>query len=54
MHELRFRDRSGIYRVIYILIGSGETWLIHAFMKKTSATPQASIDLAKKRLKEIL
>ena len=52
VHELRFRDRSGIYRVIYVLLGEGETWLIHAFMKKTSATPKQNIEIAKQRLKE--
>ncbi len=53
VHELRFRDRAGIYRVIYVLYGGGIIYLIHAFMKKTSKTPQQNIDLAKKRLKEI-
>ncbi len=54
VHELRFRDRAGIYRVIYVLLGAGETWLLHAFMKKTGTTPQQNIDLAKKRLKEVI
>ncbi|MDZ4675989.1 MAG: type II toxin-antitoxin system RelE/ParE family toxin [Oligoflexia bacterium] len=53
VHELRFRDRAGIYRVIYVLIGGGTIYLLHAFMKKASQTPQPNIDLAKKRLKEI-
>lgn len=53
VHELRFRDRSGIYRVIYVFIGDGSVYLIHAFMKKTAQTPTQHIDLAKKRLKEI-
>ncbi len=53
VHELRFRDRSGLYRVIYVFIGGGYIYLIHAFMKKTTQTPIQNIDLAKKRLKEI-
>lgn len=53
VHELRFRDRSGIFRVIYVLLGNRGVYLLHAFMKKTSQTPQENIDLAKKRLKEI-
>ena len=53
VHELRFRDRAGIYRVIYILAGAGLIYLLHAFMKKTQKTPQPNIDLAKRRLKEI-
>lgn len=53
VHELRFRDRAGIYRVIYVLVGGGSIYLLHAFMKKARETPQLNIDLAKKRLKEI-
>lgn len=54
VHELRLKDRSGIYRVIYVFISQGNIWLIHAFKKKTQQTPQQNIDLAKKRLREIL
>lgn len=53
VHELRFRDRSGIYRVIYVLLGAGRIWLLHAFMKKTAQTPQQNIELAQRRLKEV-
>lgn len=53
VHELRFRDRSGIYRVIYVFLGSGLIYLLHAFMKKTQKTPQLNIELAQRRLKEI-
>src|SRR3954452_2922942 len=52
VHELRFRDRSGIYRVIYVLITGGEVVLLHALMKKTSQTPHQNIELAQRRLKE--
>ena len=53
VHELRFRDRSGIYRVIYVFISGGTIYLLHAFMKKTQSTLKQNIDLAKKRLREI-
>ena len=53
VHELRFRDRTGIYRVIYLLAGAGTIWLLHAFTKKTQATPQQNIETAKRRLKEV-
>ena len=53
VHELRFRDRSGIFRVIYVLLGAQSIWLLHAFMKKTSQTPQVNVELASKRLKEV-
>ncbi|MEZ4815741.1 MAG: type II toxin-antitoxin system RelE/ParE family toxin [Bdellovibrionota bacterium] len=54
VHELRFRDKSGIYRVVYWLAGAGRVWLIHAFKKKSQATPQQNIETAKERLKRIL
>ena len=53
VHELRFRDRSGIYRVIYYLAGISQIWLVHAFQKKTQQTPKQDIDLAKDRLRRI-
>ena len=53
VHELRFRDRSGIYRAIYFLQGGGRIWLLHAFQKKTPKTPPQSIDVAKDRLRRI-
>ncbi len=53
VHELRFRDRAGIYRLIYVLVGGGIIYLLHAFMKKDKKTPKPNIDLAKKRLKEL-
>jgi len=54
VHELRFRDRSGIYRVVYFLAGSSEIHLIHAFKKKTQQTSPQDIAVAKERLKRVL
>lgn len=53
VHELRFRDSEGIYRVVYWLAGAGVIWLLHAFQKKTQKTPQSAIDIAKERLGRI-
>jgi phage-related protein len=53
VHELRLKDRSGIYRVIYFLVGMNQIWLIHAFQKKTQKTPLQDIALAKERLRRI-
>ena len=53
VHELRFRDRAGVYRVIYFLKGAGAIYLLHAFKKKTQQTPKENIEIAKKRLKEV-
>ena len=53
VRELRLKDRSGIYRVIYALVAASGVYLLHAFMKKTQATPQHNIEVAKKRLREV-
>jgi len=53
IHELRFRDKSGIYRVIYYLVGGGTIYLLHAFKKKTPKTPPQNIEVAKERLRRI-
>lgn len=53
VHELRFRDRSGIYRVVYFLAGSSQIWLLHAFKKTTQATSKQDIEIAKERLRRI-
>lgn len=53
-HELRFRDRSGIYRVVYWIRRQNEIWVVHAFQKKTQATPSQNIEVAKQRIKRIL
>jgi predicted XRE-type DNA-binding protein len=53
IHELRFKDRSGIFRVIYFLAGIQGIYFIHAFSKKTQQTSLKDIEIAKKRLKGI-
>ncbi|UOF02218.1 type II toxin-antitoxin system RelE/ParE family toxin [Bdellovibrio reynosensis] len=54
VHELRLKDRAGIYRVFYVFVAQEGIFLLHAFKKKTKATSAQNIELAKKRLKEVL
>jgi phage-related protein len=53
-YELRFRHRSGVYRVVYYLPGAGVVYLLHSFMKKSSQTPQQNIETARRRLREVM
>ena len=53
VHELRFRDRAGVYRVIYVFVRGGDVWLVHAFKKTTEKTPQRDVDVARERIREI-
>lgn len=53
VHELRFRDRSGIFRVIYFIRRSKDILLIHAFRKKTQQTSKENIELAQQRIRNL-
>ncbi|MBT3040279.1 MAG: type II toxin-antitoxin system RelE/ParE family toxin [Candidatus Thiodiazotropha sp. (ex Ctena orbiculata)] len=51
--EIRVKDTTGAYRVIYIAKLEDAIHVLHAFQKKTQKTRKADIDLAKKRLKKL-
>jgi phage-related protein len=51
--ELRVRDPTGAYRVIYLATRPEAVYVLHCFQKKTEKTAQQDIDLAKVRLKAI-
>jgi phage-related protein len=52
--ELRVRDRSGIFRVFYYAQSARGILVFHAFVKKTQATPQRELGLARRRWKELI
>jgi len=52
--ELRVRDTHGIYRVFYYTASTQGVLVFHAFVKKTQRTPPLEIEVAGKRLKELL
>ena len=52
--ELRVKGADGIYRVFYYLASPKGVLVFHAFVKKTQRTPPLEIELARKRLKELL
>lgn len=53
VHELRLRDRSGTYRIVYAMIQRGTIHVLHAFKKTTATTPVRNLNLATRRLKEV-
>ena len=53
VHELRLKARSGAYRVVYALVQRGTVHVLHAFKKTTQSTSAGSLELARKRLKEV-
>lgn len=52
--ELRVREMEGIYRVIYVLAAEDRIYVPHVFQKKTQKTSRKDIELAQKRIKEML
>ena len=47
--EIRVRDATGAYRVIYVAKFEDAVYVLHAFCKKTQKTTRADLDLAKQR-----
>jgi phage-related protein len=52
--ELRVKDAHGAFRVFYYLASPKGVLVFHAFDKKTQRTPPLEIELARKRLRELL
>jgi len=53
VREIRVRDESGAYRVLYVSKLEDAVYVLHCFQKKTQETPKRDIDLAEKRYREL-
>jgi phage-related protein len=53
LFELRPRGREGIGRAFYCFVIGQRVVVLHAFIKKSQATPQRDLDVARKRMKEV-
>ncbi len=54
VEEIRIREDSGIYRVIYTARIADAVYVLHAFQKKTQATARRDIEIAKERLAQLM
>ena len=54
VREIRVRDQTGAFRVIYVATRPEAVYVLHAFQKKTQATSQRDLDLARSRLRELI
>ena len=52
--EIKFSTPGGGYRMAYILVEQDELVVLHVFKKTTQKTPLKDLDLAEKRMKEVL
>ena len=53
LFELRPHGREGIGRALYCFVVGQRVVMLHAFVKKTQATPKSDLVIARKRMKEV-
>ena len=54
VREIRIREKSGAYRVIYAAMLADAVYILHAFQKKTRVTSKRDIELATSRFHELM
>lgn len=54
VEEIRIWDESGTFRVVYTARIEDFVYVLHAFQKKTQATAKRDIELAKRRLSQLM
>ncbi|MFF0531599.1 type II toxin-antitoxin system RelE/ParE family toxin [Nocardia amikacinitolerans] len=54
VREIRVRDDNGAFRVIYLAKLADHIYVLHCFQKKTQQIPAADLNLAAKRLKQVV
>ena len=52
--EMRMKGKDGISRAVYVSAKGRRVVVVRVFVKKTQKTPQAELELAQKRRKEII
>jgi phage-related protein len=53
VEELRVKDESGTYRVVYTARFAGAVYVLHAFQKKTQLTSRRDIEIARQRFTQL-
>ncbi|NTW82592.1 MAG: type II toxin-antitoxin system RelE/ParE family toxin [Chlorobiaceae bacterium] len=53
LFELRARGKDGVGRSFYCFVKNKRIVILHAFIKKTQATPKRELTIARKRMKEV-
>jgi phage-related protein len=53
VEELRVKDESGTYRVVYTTHFAGAVYVLHAFQKKTQLPSRRDINIARQRFTQL-
>jgi phage-related protein len=54
VREIRIRDASGAFRVLYVAKFAETVYVLHCFQKKSRATSKTDLDLAAKRYRDLV
>jgi phage-related protein len=52
--EIKFSSQGGGFRIAYVIVEKDTMVWLHVFKKTTQKTPLQDLDLAEKRMKEVL
>ena len=52
--EIKIKTSGGGFRIFYVMLGSDLMVLLHAYKKQSQKAPQKELDIATKRMNEIL
>ena len=52
--EIRLRDASGAFRIIYVAKFADAVYVLHCFQKKSEKTSRTDLDLASRRYRDLL
>lgn len=54
VQEIRIRDITGAFRIIYVAKFADAIYVLHCFQKKTQKTSKTDLDLAGNRYRDLL
>ena len=54
VREIRIRDISGAFRVVYAVKFADAIYVLHCFQKKTQKTSKIDLDLAESRYRDLI
>ncbi|MBM3534173.1 MAG: helix-turn-helix domain-containing protein [Alphaproteobacteria bacterium] len=52
--EIRVRDETGAFRVLYVAVRAEAVYVLHCFQKKSQRTSQSDLELGTQRYKELM
>ena len=54
VQEIRIRDVTGAFRVVYVAKFASAVYVLHCFQKKTQRTSKPELELAERRYRELI